>query len=145
VSEDGRSVHSSPEELAAAEAKLAEAKARVDELSHQVFVAMPADQREMQESITQAERANNYAAFKEAWSALDRAKRQRNARIDELDNAKGDVAVATAKVERIRHTEHRRRTLARAQSLVTATHGELLEEQRQIPARLVRQHQRSRG
>jgi len=123
-------------QIADAVARMAEAEARVAALTRQVFVEMPAEQRELQASLERAQRANNNAAFIEARSALDSAKRRRNATIDQLEAAKGDVVQAKAAAVRLQHAERRRETLARAEALGTATHADLLEEQRQIPDRL---------
>ncbi len=122
--------------IARAETKLAEAEARVADLTRRVHVEMPAEQRKIQDDIDRAARVTNSAAFVEARTALNNAKLQRNAAIDEMDTAKGDAVIAKAELERLRLSERRRETIARAGALVTATHAELLEEQRQIPARL---------
>ncbi len=122
--------------IADAQAKLAEVEAKVADLTRRVFVESLAEQRELQARIEEAERSNNNAAWVEARSALNDAKHRRNATIDELQNAKGDVVIAKAEVDRLHRARRRQETIARAESL--ATSADLLEEQRQIPALLVR-------
>lgn len=135
--ESSLEVESAPsDEITEARAVLAEAEAKVAELTQQVFVTMPAEQRELQTGIDDARRRNDANGMQSARLALDDAKRRRNACIDELEHAKRQTAVIKAELARLERAEQRGEMIAKAASVATATHSELIEEHRQLPARL---------
>ncbi len=85
------------DELAQVEAEIAGIEGRIATLTRQVFVDLPAEQEEIRGRLTQTERGNNNAGFREARAALNTAKITRNSRIDDLEGARSDLVIARGK------------------------------------------------
>lgn len=132
-----RAAEAPEQPFAEVDAPLAEAEKRVAALSHQVHVALPAEQRKIQAEMDAAQRSRDNAGFVAARAALDAAKRKRNGVIDELEAAKGAAVIAKRDADHARRTTRRVEMLAKAEAIAAATSAELLEEQRQLPARLM--------